>query len=219
MIYVGIPSVGLSPWLHDLIESIDSGGVMIEVFCNGDRDDLLRVVANIPQHTSTCLLSREDAGIYQMWAEMMDRAVEFGCRTCVILNDDVEIHGGSLATAANLLASPTSWGMVGWDPDAYPGNVCREVRPARGTYREGGITGFAFAVNPRVGIRPDLNFGWWGGDDDLVWTYLDRGLKVGRMMGVGVIHHSSTSSTQRPDVLATIERDKERLLAKWGRAW
>ena len=114
--------------------------------------------------------------------------------------------------------SDPSIGIIGWDPDPAFGKPQYNI-PVVGSYREGGITGFAFVVRPVPGIRFDESFHWWGGDDDIVYQYRQAGYHAIKMVGRAVLHWASTTSNARPEVLSGIGEDRQRLLDKWGRTW
>jgi hypothetical protein len=242
MILVGIPTIGLSYRLRPLVTALLSvPDVTVRLVCNRDGEDWERVhqaVEHVRRVTSGVGMDRVSvhpmvgAGIYEVWNDVIDVARAHRADSCVILNDDIWIHPESVVTATRVLhdgafAHPggrvAPVGIVGWDPAAAPGvpDGLPLMAEVSGTYRENGITGFAFAVHPARDefVGCDTSFGWWGGDDDLVWSIIAANRRAVKMVGVGVVHDTSTSSTQRPEVLASIEHDRERLRVKWGRTF
>lgn len=235
MIVVGIPTIGLSPRLRPLVLGLlHVPHVEVVLVCNrADAFEAVeRIVGSVTRDHPTTRLRvhyRPGIGIYEAWAHILAEARWMHAETCVVLNDDVWIDPVSVLLAAATLQRVTAHpggrarkvGIVGWDPDA-PVMSRPDVaayQPVSGTYREGGITGFAWAVDPADGFGVDIRFGWWGGDDDLVWTVIECGFDAIKMAGVGVEHDTSTSSTQRPEVLESIDADRELLRSKWGRTF
>jgi GT2 family glycosyltransferase len=228
----GIPTIGLSdrlgPLVSTLLESPEISQVAVYVNVAGavDRVADLLDAAGVLADDRLDLFCRYGQGIYSIWSLIMDQAYEAG-ELAVILNDDIRIHPSSLRVAGAVFADPKRRaGVAGWDPDV-PVEEYHYVLPVpvSGTYREGGVTGFAFAIDPGIVdadgvlVRPDVDFGWWGGDDDLVWNVMKAGRVAFKMSGIGVDHAASTSSSQRPEVLASLEQDRNRLLYKHRRAW
>lgn len=223
---VGIPSLGLSPYLPALLSELARlRDVPVLLLCNGSGEDYRAVhhrideAERLPRHLAP-VGWHPTRGIYGLWNVIIERAAADGHRAAVILNDDVFVDAWSVKAAA-LAIDRDGYAIVGWDPDADPARrpSARVVADVHGTYREHGVTGFAFALDAAAGVRCDERFGWWGGDDDLVYTVTARSLRAGKMVGVGVRHWPSTSSQQRLDVLGSLEADRALLLAKWGRTW
>jgi len=93
----------------------------------------------------------------------------------------------------------------------------------RGTYKDGGLAGFAFTVRGEWFDRLsfDEDFEWWFGDDDLVAQIEQLGGTTGVVRATWVQHVDGGSQTllQRvPDVYAGLLRDYERMVSKWGHA-
>jgi hypothetical protein len=108
--------------------------------------------------------------------------------------------------------------LVGLDVDRLPYHRLRDVP---GSFREHGVPGFAYLNRVAAGYRYDDKFVWWGGDDDLVWTVLRDGRRAVVAEGCWVIHPVGGNTTGRhyPELGVAIGGDRERLLAKWGKAW
>jgi hypothetical protein len=134
-----------------------------------------------------------------------------------ILNDDVWLDHRTILPMSQILDSRRA--IAGWDHVHTNMTELIRVQHVRGTYRKGGIGGFAFAVNPKLVELIDERFQWWGGDDDLVNQTRKNGWQVVVGVGLGVIHHYSTSTVQRPVHPDIIAADRALMLDKWGEAW
>jgi hypothetical protein len=210
-VLIGIPTLGLSPHLESLVIKLRAGGHDVRLICNGSYADHMRVC----QVGWNVWMPRR--GIYNIWNVIlgMGRGRD---EPVAIFNDDIDLEPDTVDHASWLFSIDPGIGIVGWDPDPFTSSA-RVAVPVRGAYREGGVTGCAFAIRPASRIRFDEEFTWWGGDDDIVYQYLLCGYKAVKMVGCPVLHWPSTSANQRPEVMAHLEQDRQRLLDKWGRTW
>ena len=163
--------------------------------------------------------------LYGVWNRALaDTATLDGERpVCVLLNDDVVVARGTLSGVAREMWARPNAAVIGLDydprrPDVVTGEV--RCRPVDGTYRRGGVGGFAFAVDASKPVRVDEQFEWWGGDDDLVLTALTLGYGVFVAEGLPVRHpHAETSAIHFPELGPAKDRDRLRLRSKWGQSW
>jgi len=212
-----IPTCGESKYLIPLIRQLREHADIIHVVANNmDHVEAVRLIMDCRYEGVEASYSTE-TNIYTLW----NMGIHWGQQVSnftAILNDDVEIDGMTLPQMERALVT-TGYAILGWDWVHM--NMCNldRIQPVQGTYRKGGVGGFAFAINPKLVQPVDTRFGWWGGDDDLVYQTLANGHQVGLAIGLGVVHHHSTSSTARPEVLESIGRDRELLLSKWGDSW
>jgi hypothetical protein len=155
--------------------------------------------------------------IHEVWNLGMDIAQEHGAEWCCILNDDITLARGAPALAAKVCADPSIW-IAGFD---YQGHEVVKLRDAVGSYRQGGIGGFAYMIRLESGLRYDERFNWWGGDDDLVWTCLQRGGRAVVVEGANVVHPEGGNTTGRhyPELMSGVAEDWQLLMDKWGRSW
>lgn len=157
------------------------------------------------------------ANVYAAWNLGINVAEHHKADWCVVLNDDITLAPGAVSLAASRCEDPGIW-IAGFD---YEGRKVVRLREAVGSYRQHGVGGFAFMVRPNVGLRYDERFTWWGGDDDLVWTCLDRGGRAVVVEGAKVWHHDGGNKSGRhyPELADGIEADRDLLIAKWAKAW
>lgn len=92
-------------------------------------------------------------------------------------------------------------------------------RYTKGTYRDGGVSGFCFQLrtsaitwNPLV----DPGFKLWYGDDDLAHSVQKAGGKQARLIGLPLDHIGQATCNQYPEMFAGIPADKEYFEEKWG---
>lgn len=209
-----IPSIGqCQERTDDLTVGLRSEGIHVYVVNN--LPGLPRVTERSWRHT----YMQRQWGIYRTW--------NFGLRVgalchlpVLVLNDDIVLESGAAWLMCRELTT-NGYGLLGFDyrPRPRRGGFIRDVS---GTYKDGGIGGFAFGVNPDwCRLRVDRRFRWWGGDDDLV-NQAALVARVGILAEAGVSHpEPSYTAHRRPDLLPEgwAENDRALLIEKWGRAW
>lgn len=158
--------------------------------------------------------------LYAMWNDALQHNRD---HWLLLLNDDVMILPGTVGAVMEMIVGYPDLGIVGLD---YHSDISDGLRPAdepsfvSGTYRHGGIGGFAFFVAPGVFDKTgeiDHEFVWWCGDDDLVFKAEKAGFDVAIATGVPVFHAPETSAARRPELAEQKGRDLERCLAVHGR--
>lgn len=158
--------------------------------------------------------------IYRMWDRGFRQAKTYGATRVLFLNNDVILAPGTVeALNVALDSDPDLW-LVYPDYDADPDREpwVTGMRDTSGTYRHGGMCGWAFML--RAGpvdwsplIDPALV--WWGGDDDLAFEIEHRGGRQARVVGLPVVHLGSQTAALHPQ--GSCEADLAYVVAKWGR--
>lgn len=167
------------------------------------------------------LIGAPSKSLYGVWNMGLDYARMSQDPIAVILNDDVEITSTAINLLGEALRQRDEYAVIGANYftrflDPVPEADIREVN---GTYRKGGIGGFAFACRADR-CRVDEEFEWWGGDDDLVNQAMQAYWKIGIHEGAPVRHpEPETSAIHFPELLAAKDRDRIRMRAKWGESW
>ncbi len=174
---------------------------------------------------------RPRATIYEMWNEAWRDALLAGQAGApvelAVLNNDIDVPPGFLGHLAQALRRAPDdvwitypdWRRVPADGVALTGELTR----TRGTWRRGGMSGFAFMLKPEKHHEAgwpfiDERFRWLCGDGDLVQQMERRGACAARVDGLPVRHvHRATSANGRNawTVLAG-QRDLALSRAKYG---
>lgn len=211
-----IPTIWESEFLGALKWQLLGEDIRVLMVCNhpdsnkGTWDNL-----SVPSET---IANRPGWSIYRTWNFGMRLGAYLKVPT-LILNDDIILNPGAATKMCDELAKG-EWAVLGFD--YKPGWWRNGPTPTNGTYRHGGVGGFAFGVNPRLCARVDRRFRWWGGDDDLMFATRDAGGKVG-ILGGAIVQHPrpSLSATARPDLLPEgwAENDRGLLVSKWNAGW
>lgn len=221
-----IPTIGASPYAvglyRTLQQSLLHGPYLIWILANGNRGSVDEQIDEAKASPYVHVMDTEGMNISEQWQWGFEHAQRLSCSRVHVLNDDVVLNSASIPAMTLAMASDYRIGLAGYD--YFPERPLERVNFQRflfceGTYREGGVGGFAFCARTD-GPGPDPQFEWWGGDDDWVWQVNKDGKRTAVAIGVPVRHPSSeTSAITRPELGEAKGRDHARLLAKWGRAW
>lgn len=185
MIAVCIPSIGRSgQMLHDLVDMCWDEADVVEVWDNQD------MVAPIPG------VEIVRCPVDSIYAEWNFFAKEYGpSHHLAFLNDDIEMARGTLPALRRMCEAGA--GIASVSPGINLPKASEACRPRQvaGTFRQGGICGWAFMVArgcyPVEGV--DERFRVWYGDDDLVWKMRANGHRAVRCEGLSVRHATSTT--------------------------
>lgn len=209
---------------HHLTESLldqlqDQGGYAgITVFDNGSGPAGARWLAGRTGRGGVDVVDAAGSGIYDMWQDGVERARHRspGCDVA-ILNNDLVVGPDFLGALGRALHSDTKLWAVS---PRYDDRSIDGVEYVTGTWKGGGLAGFAFLVRGTAfdHIAFDRSFHVWFGDDDLVAQIERLGRKVGITGDTWVEHVDGGSQTlrRRRGVIELLARDYERMIAKWG---
>lgn len=197
-IAVCIPSIGKSGLLASLVDACveESGVEVVEIWDNSTGT----VHNSWPEPAET--VYAPDMSIYDEWNSFA--ATYGGTHHLAFLNDDIVMAPGTLQALAGRLS--VKYAAISVAPGLHPSSDLAHLRPAAGTFRQGGFCGWAFVVRRGAWPGIDERFKVWCGDDDLVWKL--RG-QVGVAEGVSVWHEQSTTLMSNPAFMQQGHRDLE----------
>lgn len=150
--------------------------------------------------------------IYEMWNAAW-KVARFGIEadTLTLLNDDVKIPKGFIGYLRNRLDSDlTLWAVCpDYKRSLVEGVGSGSIRYVEGTYKNGGMSGFAFMFLVKDFSAPpfDERFRWWGGDDRFAADIIERGGRIGYVEGLPIEHQEGATSCLHPEIEAMIEQD------------
>ena len=151
--------------------------------------------------------------LYPSWNVAIGIARSVGV-PLMILNDDIRFPDPDpVSRLVAVWRENPDIAVMGFDHtgDVPPGKLER----CTGSYRHGGIPGFAFGVDP-IRVEPvDTRFEWWYGDDDLFRTTELNGYPLARA-GVHVWHEAETTAVRQPWTREAADRDRIRWVDKYG---
>lgn len=214
---VCIPTVGESLYLPRLLESLTEDPSVGRIILYVNEPGSLQAVRDqIPAPLRSRVEVEEvpERDFYQTWNTAMDRAADAG-NLLAILNDDIAFPlYGSITLALTVWRDFPEVAILGFDStESVP--YQQRLLYCSGSYRHGGIPGFAFLVDPQRAGRVDESFEIWYGDDDLFFSTEAAGHRLAKCW-VRVQHAESLTLNQREWVVGAIERDKMAWRTKYG---
>lgn len=210
---VCIPTVGASPHLSRLIETLQADDAVkrIDLFVN-EHDALPVVAGQLTDHERVAFHHAEPKTIYPAWNWAIRQARSDG-QLLAILNDDISLPPDPITAALEYWAGHSDVAVLGFD---HTGTVpAGRLHFCRGTIRHHGIPGFAFLVDPDKVTEVDTQFRWWFGDDDLFFNAEKHGHRLARC-SVPVQHEAETTASTRTWTHTIRFQDQERFKSKWG---
>ncbi len=188
------------------------------VLDNGSEDGTWDWLQCQPLAVSVEPVDAVGLGIYAMW-NLGIRLARQRAQLCdiAILNNDIQICPHFLdRLSAGLRSKPDLWAVSA----NYGAQPVEGLRYVRGSFKTGGLAGFAFMARGEIFDRLsfDEGFHWWYGDDDFVAQIESRGGRVGIVGSAAVEHVGGGGQTVRYTRarLGAIERDRRRMWSKWG---
>ena len=220
-VHVVVPVLDHLELTRDLLGDLwaQGGYEAITVFDNGSGPETRNWLSAQADAGRIYLVDATGWRLYRMWNDGVRRARDRSpvCDVA-ILNNDLRLGPAFLASLSRALrADPHLWAVS----PAYDGRRVDGVEIVEGTYKDGGLAGFAFMVRGEAfdAVGFDEGFEWWFGDDDLVAQIERCGGRVGITGGTSVVHVNGGSQTLLegvPHVYPCLARDYERMLSKWG---
>lgn len=212
-----IPTRSNLSGLRSLLTQLDRLGVPVRIYDNGH--DSYEAQAFL--HARQNVVNARGWKFYKMWNDGWEFASANQYDVVAMLNDDIELDDGSLNEALVTLEANPDYGLLGlnWKKGIATGTVaCAEVVEANGSYRVGGVAGWAFLLRANLWgkISPiDQEYHIWYGDDELFALVKKYGLKTGIALGAPVDHEMSATLNLFPELRAKTGEDHDRYMARW----
>jgi len=203
-----VPTIGLSPYLEDLVYDLDYVSVRVRLYVNSEHvpESVIRLVEGWPAVDDPNRWGRNPElvhvpgqTIYVSWNQAAEYAREHDAYLLCV-TDDVVLRRPLVGELAAALDVREHYGLISTDPMCGPGDWApHDVVDT--SHQRGNRYMFAtwcFIANPHKWVDVDPRYQIWYGDDDLIWKMNAAGHGVGYLRGVGVTHHTSTTSSQLP---------------------
>lgn len=216
MIIAAIPVKNNLKWTAPLVDSLLFGDQVDEIWIydNGSTD-ATKWWIEIQQKTWVKIkyVDASKMRFYEMWNDMIRRAGEIGGVRLAILNNDIRLPHMALKTMADNMGNCDIVTIDTTRSSFQPIEDVHINKISAWWYRVGWAfmvkadfwKGEDFAIDPR--------FNLWYGDDYLYRRTLERGGRVGTMVGVGCDH--AVSQTEFPDKEAKTAEDKALFDSLW----
>ena len=222
MIVAAIPVKNNIKWTAPLVESLLLGDEVDEVWIydNGSTDATAFWVANRARLAGNKLfyINASQMRFYDMWNDMIKTAARMHDVKLAILNNDIRLPHMALKTMADNMGN---YDIVTIDTTRSSFQPIENVRVQKigGWWHR---VGWAFMVRAdfwkHTEFPIDPRFNLWYGDDYLYRTTMERGGRVGTMVGVGCDHAVSiTTNTeiQEAEKQFVTQQDKHLFDSLW----
>lgn len=199
---------GLGGILHDI--EVDTDTAHVVVIDNGYTKLTL-------EEGGGTIIRDTTPSIYRLWNRGADFLRELGCCDKVVfLNDDIHLLAAGSGWLERLVRPLYNDYWVTC-PDHLGQQIPGQITDVRGTYRHGGMCGFAFAIDINKCPRFDERYHWWYGDDDFAFRVERAGGKIGRVGGLH-LHHDHSTTLNKENVASQIAEDTALFRGIWGDA-
>lgn len=199
---VHIPTLGMADTLDHLFETCRADPAVSTITLWVNRPGY---VPKITERFPLAIVRyRPGKTIYQEWNEALDTTGRYEeDRIAVVLNDDVILPELAISNMVEKMLALPEFALVGFP---YREQLRKGIHEVSGTFKDGGVGGFAWAAWPHRVARVDERFQWWYGDDDLVRRTIAKGERVGMVVGKPISHLSGLTAMHF-DLASEIARD------------
>ena len=136
-----------------------------------------------------------EINIQRWWNRGINYAMARGARYIAILNDDVELADDPLNRIVRGMKEKNA--ALGY-PYPFPGWTC----------------GYCFIIDLATDVRPDEQFKWWYGDNDINFQAREQGGIVAVPAKVRHLHGNELTQ-QNPDLMKLTTTDEDLFFKKW----
>lgn len=198
----------------------DQVSLWVTIPTAGDRADLLEtlvrqcgvkpsnivIVRTRPCRTPLGVHVLDDYGpvnIHRWWNAGIDFAQQQGATHVAVLNDDLVLDPSAIAELVR--AQDITGATI-----ASPGAVWQHVTDGPAHTRDRRIVGWCFVLDLSSGVRPNEDYSWWFGDDELDFDARIDGSGV-VLVPVNVKHPLANLHTEQSPQLQELAAADERL--------
>ena len=140
-----------------------------------------------------------ELNIQRWWNKGIDYALARGARYVAVLNDDVELADNPLIKIVDGMKSQNA--ILGY-PYPFPGWTC----------------GYCWVLDLASDVRPDEQFRWWYGDNDLNFQAREKDGIVAVPAKVRHLHGNELTK-DNPELMELTKQDEDLFFAKWQDAF
>lgn len=194
-LWATIPTIGYSPFLIPLINEIERDRAVDKILLTVNIESYVEPIQDFFRFGEPTI------EVIETWPQ--GKSLHHGWNTSIelarkenaflaVLNDDIRLlEPNAISTVAGLLANNPSYAIVGlnWqDSPESASNGARPLRQTHGTYRHGGVGGWAWVCDPHKIETVPEDLVWWYGDDHIVLAAERDGHQIGIATYVHVEH-------------------------------
>lgn len=223
-VWVTIPTIGYSELLIPLVNALEQDRAI----------DKILLTVNLPEYVEPIQdffrFGEPTIEVVETW--QLGKSLYHGWNTAIelarkenawlaVLNDDIRLlEPNAVSHVSGLLADNPAYAIAGLNWQEPPESTRPGAHPLRqthGTYRHGGVGGFAWVCDPhKVELIPD-DFVWWYGDDHVVFAAERDGHLLGIAEHVHVEHVNALTaeSGEHNWALDAISGDHEAFQRLW----
>ena len=226
---VGIPMMNMHELTASVIEDIDFDAIdELILFDHGsDNPETIRWLSEVDRLPKVRVDRRAaipPESLYRSWNDTIRRANErfpADAGDVVILNNDVRLPRGFVRCLTRALRAGDPTVMITF-PDVraplkhgVPWKI--ELTPTHGLVRNGGMTGYAFALKAEA-FRDTLplideRLKFYSGDRDLIHSVESAGYSAARVNGLPCEHQRGATRKRRPELR---EQERRDIRLWWG---
>lgn len=194
-VWVTIPTIGYSHYLIPLVNELERDRAIDQILLTVNREEYVESIQDFFRFAEPTVEVIETwplgISIHHGWNTSIELARKENAWLAV-LNDDIRLlTPNAISQVAGILANNPSYAIVGLNWHGTPESANPSARPLRqthGTYRHGGVGGWAWVCDPhKIETVPD-DFVWWYGDDHIVLAAERDGHLVGIANHIKVEH-------------------------------
>lgn len=206
-VWVTVPTIGYSHYLIPLINEIERDRAVDKILLTVNLEEYVEPIQEFFRFGAPTIEVIETwpqgKSLYHGWNTSIDMARKEDAWLAV-LNDDIRLTTPyAISHVAGLLASNPSYAIVGlnWqEPPESADPGARPLRQTHGSYRHGGVGGWAWVCDPHKIVTVPHDFVWWYGDDHIFFSAEKDGHKLGLANHVHVEHvNELTASSGEQD--------------------
>lgn len=223
-VWVTIPTVGYSDLLIPLLNEIERDRRVDKILLTVNLEDLTEPISDFFRFAGPHI------EVIETWP--LGKSIHHGWNTAIqmarkqnawlaVFNDDIRLlTPNAISNVAGVLAANPTYAIVGLNYTDTPESADSSDRPLRqvhGSYRHGGVGGWAWVCDPhKVGLVPD-ELVWWYGDDHLIFSAEQSGYSVGIANHVLVEHHNEATASSGEHNWTHDAKDQDRV--EFHRLW
>lgn len=201
-IWVTIPTIGYSHYLIPLVNELEKDRAVDKILLTVNLEEYVEPIKEFFRFGEPTIEVLETwpqgKSLYHGWNTSIEMARKEGAWLAV-LNDDIRLLAPcAISQVAGILANNPSYAIVGLNWNGTPESAnpsARLLRQTHGSYRHGGVGGWAWVCDPHKVETVPEDLVWWYGDDHIFLAAERDGHKIGIANHVKVEHANELTAS------------------------